>query len=166
MPFVDSRHLLSTFLLSTLDIFTLDFFTLDFLLPTLDFFSRLSTITLDPRLLDTLHIYIWRFHKITGANHTKHRSNFSRVYASLLLPVYTRFHLLMYTRPYYCACVRVFIIARVYASSFASVYASLLRVSTRLHLLVYTRPYYCACIRVQKSRIHAFKMISEAIYFR
>ena len=49
----------------------------------------------------------------------------------------------------YCACIRVLIIARVYASSFAHVYASLLlRVYTRLHLLVYTRPYHCASIRV------------------
>ena len=73
MPFVDSRHLFSTFLLLTLDIFTLDsrlfysrLFSLDsrLLLSTLDFYSRLSTITLDsrhllstldPRLLDTLH---------------------------------------------------------------------------------------------------------------
>ena len=84
MPFVDSRHLFSTldfftldsryfysrlsiFLLSTLDFFTLDsrLFSLDsrLLLSTLDFYSRLSTITLDsqhllstldPRLLDTL----------------------------------------------------------------------------------------------------------------
>ena len=58
---------LSTFLLSTLDFFTLDsrLFSLDsrLLLSTLDFYSRLSTITLDsrhllstldPRLLDTL----------------------------------------------------------------------------------------------------------------
>ena len=59
---------LSTFLLSTLDFFTLDsrLFSLDsrLLLSTLDFYSRLSTITLDsryllstldPRLLDTLN---------------------------------------------------------------------------------------------------------------
>ena len=56
MPFVDSRHLLST-----LDFFTLDSIfllsTLDFLVSTftLDFYSRLSTITLDSRhLLSTL----------------------------------------------------------------------------------------------------------------
>ena len=51
---------LSTFLLSTLDFFTLDsrLFSLDsrLLLSTLDFYSRLSTFTLDPRLLDTLNI--------------------------------------------------------------------------------------------------------------
>ena len=48
MPFVDSLHLL----------LTLDFFTLDFLLSTLDFYSRLSTFTLDSRqLLSTLDIY-------------------------------------------------------------------------------------------------------------
>ena len=58
---------LSTFLLSTFDFFTLDsrLFSLDsrLVLSTLDFYSRLSTITLDsrhllstldPRLLDTL----------------------------------------------------------------------------------------------------------------
>ena len=62
MPFVDSQHLFST-----LDFFTLDsrLFSLDsrLVLSTLDFYSRLSTITLDsrhllstldPRLLDTL----------------------------------------------------------------------------------------------------------------
>ena len=43
MPFVDSLHLLSTFLLSTRDFFTLDYF------------SQLSTFTLDSRqLLSTL----------------------------------------------------------------------------------------------------------------
>ena len=60
MPFVDSRHLFSTFLLLTLDILlsTFDFFTLDsrlfsldsrLLLSTLDFYSQLSTFTLDSR---------------------------------------------------------------------------------------------------------------------
>ena len=75
MSTLDIYSRLSTFLLLTLDIFTLDFFTLDsrlfsldsrLLLSTLDFYSRLSTITLDsrhllstldPRLLDTLNFY-------------------------------------------------------------------------------------------------------------
>ena len=42
MPFVDSRHLWSTFLLSAFG-----FFTLNFLLSTLNFYSRLSTFTLN-----------------------------------------------------------------------------------------------------------------------
>ena len=69
MSTLDIYSRLSTFLLLTLDIFTLDsrLFSLDsrLLLSTLDFYSRLSTITLDsrhllstldPRLLDTLGI--------------------------------------------------------------------------------------------------------------
>ena len=77
MPFVDSRHLFSTLDFFTLDsryfysrlstflLSTLDFFTLDsrLLLSTLDFYSRLSTITLDPRLLDTLSTDTHQFTK-------------------------------------------------------------------------------------------------------
>ena len=76
MSTLDIYSRLSTFLLLTLDIFTLDsrlfysrLFSLDsrLLLSTLDFYSRLSTITLDsrhllstldPRLLDTLVLYV------------------------------------------------------------------------------------------------------------
>ena len=59
MTFADSRHFTLDFLLSIDSrLFTLDFllstfysrlFTLDFLLSTLDFYSRLSTYTLDSR---------------------------------------------------------------------------------------------------------------------
>ena len=73
------------------------------------------------------------------------------VFRAYIIQVVKLFH--VHIRVFIFSCIRVLIIARVYASL-------LLRVYTRLHLLVYTRPYYCACIGVQKSRIHAFKMIS------
>ena len=58
----------------------------------------------------------------------------------------------MYTRPY-CACIRV-LIARVYASSFAHVYASLLRVYTRPYC-ARIRVFICSCIRVLIARVYA-----------
>ena len=104
MPFVDSRHLLSTLHCYTLDLVfflsTLDFFTLDFLLSAVDFYSRLSTFTLDSPLftLDSRHLLSTLHFLLSTLDFYSRLSTFTLDFLLSTLDIYSRLSTFRYTR--------------------------------------------------------------------